>query len=280
MNNTTQIWFVTGASKGLGLALIQELLQAGHQVAATSRDLAALTEAVSAQSEGFLPLEVDLMDEASVGDAVAQTVEKWGRVDVVVNNAGYGQLGTLEELSDAEARQNFDVNVFGLLNVTRAAMPQLRAQGSGQVFNISSVGGYNGGFAGWGVYCATKFAVAGLSEALAAEAAPFGIGVTIVYPGYFRTEFLNETSMGKPNNPIAAYTKARESEAFHEGVKGNQPGDPIKAARALIEVAASDAPPLHLFLGADAYAMANQKIEQVQSDLSAWQAMATATDVD
>ncbi len=280
MNNTTQIWFVTGASKGLGLALIQELLQSGHAVAATSRDLAALTEAVSAQSDNFLPLEVDLMDEASVGDAIAQTVAKWGRVDVVVNNAGYGQLGTLEELSDAEARQNFDVNVFGLLNVTRAAMPQLRAQESGHVFNIGSVGGYTGGFAGWGVYCATKFAVAGLSEALAAEAAPFGIGVTVVYPGYFRTEFLNDTSMGKPNNPIAAYTKARESEEFHEGVKGNQPGDPIKAARALIEVAASAAPPLHLFLGADAYAMANQKIEQVQADLNAWKEMATATDVD
>ena len=280
MNNTPQIWFITGASKGLGLALIQELLQAGHQVAATSRDLAALTEAVSAQSDSFLPLEVDLMDEASVGDAIAQTVAKWGRVDVVANNAGYGQLGTLEELSDAEARQNFDVNVFGLLNVTRAAMPQLRAQGSGHVFNIGSVGGYTGGFAGWGVYCATKFAVAGLSEALAAEAAPFGIVVTIVYPGYFRTEFLNEISLGKPKNPIAAYTKARESETFHEGVKGNQPGDPIKAARAMIEVAASDAPPLHLFLGADAYDMANQKIEQVQADLSAWQAMATATDVD
>ena len=280
MNNTTQIWFITGASKGLGLALIQELLQSGHAVAATSRDASALTEAVSAQTDNFLPLEVDLMDETSVGDAIAQTVAKWGRVDVVVNNAGYGQLGTLEELSDAETRQNFDVNVFGLLNVTRAAMPQLRAQGSGHVFNIGSVAGYNGGFAGWGVYCATKFAVAGLSEALAAEAAPFGIGVTVVYPGYFRTEFLNETSMGKPNNPIAAYTKARESEEFHEGVKGNQPGDPSKAARVMMEVAATDNPPLHLFLGADAYAMAHQKIEQVQSDLSAWKATATATDVN
>ena len=279
MNNTTQIWFVTGASKGLGLALTQELLQSGHAVAATSRDLSALTEAVSAQSEGFLPLEMDLSDDQSVASAIAQTVAKWGRVDVVVNNAGYGQLGTLEELSDAEARQNFDVNVFGLLGVTRAAMPQLRVQKSGHIFNIGSVGGYNGGFAGWGVYCATKFAVAGLSEALAAEAAPFGIGVTVVYPGYFRTEFLDAGSLGKPAHPIAAYTKARESEAFHEGVKGNQPGDPHKAARVMMDVAASDAPPLHLFLGADAYDMAHQKIEQVQADLNAWEEPATSTDM-
>ena len=280
MNNNSQIWFVTGASKGLGLALTQELLQAGHCVAATSRDKAALTRAVSAQSDHFLPLEMNLNDEKSVARAIAQTVEKWGRVDVVVNNAGYGQLGTLEELSDAEARQNFDVNVFGLLGVTRAVMPQLRAQGSGHVFNISSVGGYTGNFAGWGIYCATKFAVAGLSEALAAEAAPFGIGVTVVYPGYFRTEFLDSGSLGKPKNPIAAYQSARESEAFHEGVKGNQPGDPIKAAHVMMNVAASDNAPLHLFLGADAYNMASQKIEQVQADLSAWQESATATDVE
>lgn len=279
MNNTPQIWFVTGASKGLGLAQVQELLKEGHKVAATSRTMSALTAAVSAETDSFLPLEVNLSDEKSVGAAIAQTVEKWGRLDIVVNNAGYGQLGTLEELSDAEARANFEVNVFGLLNVTRAAMPQLRAQKSGHIFNIASIGGYNGGFAGWGVYCATKFAVAGLSESLAAEAAPFGVGVTIVYPGYFRTEFLDGGSLGLPKNPIAAYASARESEEFHEGVKGNQPGDPHKAARVLIEVAAQENSPLHLFLGADAYQMAHQKIEQVQTDLGANQTLATATDL-
>ena len=278
MNNISQIWFITGASKGLGLALVQELLAAGHRVAATSRKLSALTDAVSAETEAFLPLQTDLSDEQSVASAIEKTVAKWGRLDVVVNNAGYGQLGTLEELSDAEARANFEVNVFGLLNVTRAAMPQLRAQGAGHIFNIASVGGYYGGFAGWGIYCSTKFAVAGLSESLAAEAAPFGIGVTIVYPGYFRTEFLDSGSLSKPRNPIAAYQSARESEAFHEGVKGNQPGDPVKAARVLIEVAAQENPPLHLFLGADAYDMAGKKIEQVQADLDACEKVATATD--
>ena len=280
MNNTQQIWFVTGASKGLGLALVEELLKSGHKVAATSRQLSALTGAVSAQTDNFLPLEVDLLDESSVKSAIEQTTEKWGRLDVLVNNAGYGQLGTLEELSDPEARQNFDVNVFGLLNVTRAAMPQLRAQKSGHVFNIASVGGYNGGFAGWGIYCATKFAVAGLSEALAAESALFGVGVTIVYPGYFRTEFLDGGSLNLPENPIAAYTNARESQAFHEGIKGNQPGDPVKAAQVMIEVAAQEKAPLHLFLGADAYQMAQQKIEQVQADMNAQQTAATATDIE
>ena len=278
MNNTSQIWFITGASKGLGLALVQELLAAGHRVAATSRDAESLHRAVSAETETFLPLQTDLLDESSVARTIEQTTAKWGRLDVVVNNAGYGQLGTLEELSDAEARADFDVNVFGTLNVIRAAMPQLRAQKSGHVFNISSIAGYNGGFAGWGIYSATKFAVAGLSEALAAEAAPFGIGVTVVYPGYFRTEFLDSGSLNLAKNPIAAYTNARESEAFHEDVKGNQPGDPVKAARLLIEVAAQEAPPLHLFLGADSYAMAHQKIEQVQADLNAYEKVATSTD--
>ena len=278
MNNTQQIWFVTGASKGLGLAQVQELLQSGHAVAATSRELSSLTGAVSEETDDFLPLEMDLSDEQSVASAIAQTVAKWGRLDVLVNNAGYGQLGTLEELSDAEARANFEVNVFGLLNVTRAAMPQLRAQGSGHIFNIASIAGYNGGFAGWGVYCATKFAVAGLSESLAAEAAPFGVKVTIVYPGYFRTEFLDSGSLNLAKNPIAAYKSARESETFHESVKGNQPGDPVKAARVLIEVAAQNDPPLHLFLGADSYGMARTKIEQVQSDLDACEKMATSTD--
>ena len=278
MNNTSQIWFITGASKGLGLAQVQELLQSGHAVAATSRDLSSLTSAVSEETDNFLPLEVNLSDEKSVADAIAQTVAKWGRVDVIVNNAGYGQLGTLEELSDAEARANFEVNVFGLLNVTRAAMPQLRAQGAGHIFNIASVGGYYGGFAGWGIYCATKFAVAGLSEALAAEAAPLGVHVTVVYPGYFRTEFLESGSLRLPANPIAAYQDARESEAFHESVNGQQAGDPRKAARVLIEVAAQENPPLHLFLGADAYDMARTKIERVQADLDACEKVATATD--
>nr|GFC39110.1 putative oxidoreductase [Tanacetum cinerariifolium] len=172
---TKKIWFVTGASKGLGLTLVRQLLAAGYAVAATSRNLAELTQAVSAAPDQFLPLHMDLSSEASVQQAIEATISTLGGLDVVVNNAGYGQLGGLEELTDQEVRQNFEVNVFGLLNVLRYATPHLRQQGSGRVFNISSVGGYTGNFPGWGVYCGTKFAVAGLTESYAAEMKEFGV---------------------------------------------------------------------------------------------------------
>jgi NAD(P)-dependent dehydrogenase (short-subunit alcohol dehydrogenase family) len=178
-----KVWFVTGASKGLGLTLVKKLLGEGFRVAATSRNEQALIDAVGEKLENFLPLEMDLLCERSVSEAVSKTVDAFGEIDVVVNNAGYGQLGTLEELSDEEVRNNFDVNVFGVLNVIRSAMPHLRAQRSGHVFNISSIGGYTAGFGGWGIYCSTKFAVAALTESLAAEMKLFNVKATVVYPG-------------------------------------------------------------------------------------------------
>jgi len=185
-----KVWLVTGASKGLGLALVRQLLAAGYAVAATSRNLAELQNAVPAAPEYFLPLRMDLSSEASVRQAIETTISTLGGLDVVVNNAGYGQLGGLEEITDQEVRQNFEVNVFGLLSVLRYATPHLRQQGAGRVFNISSIGGFTGAFPGWGVYCGTKFAVAGLTESYAAEMKDFGVYATVVYPGYFRTEFL------------------------------------------------------------------------------------------
>jgi NAD(P)-dependent dehydrogenase (short-subunit alcohol dehydrogenase family) len=277
--STKKTWFVTGASKGLGLLLVQQLLQQGYNVAATSRNADDLRGAVNATPENFLPLRVNLADEASVGEAIKATVAAFGRIDVVVNNAGYGQIGSLEELSDAEARQNFDVNVFGLLNVLRQATPQLRAQQSGVVFNISSVGGFTGNFPGWGIYCATKFAVAGLTESYAAEVARFGIKATVVYPGYFRTEFLSAGSVSTPQHPIDAYQEVRESQLAHQQqINGQQPGDPAKAVALLIEVSEAEHHPLTLFLGADAYQMAEQKMAAVRQDMQQWQAQATATD--
>lgn len=277
-----QVWFVTGASKGLGLTLTKQLLAAGHQVAATSRTIDGLTNAVGTkQNANFLPLEVSLTDENSVKLAVLKTLEAFGKIDVVVNNAGYGHLGTLEELSDMESRQNFDVNVFGSLNVVRQVMPYLRAQRSGKIFNISSIGGYAANFAGWGIYCATKFAVAGFTEALATEAKMFGISATVVYPGYFRTSFLTRESMVGPANPIAAYQDARASQEAHENqINGNQAGDPDKGAAVLIEMAAQTEIPIHLFLGPDAYDRAAMKIETIRQDLKNWQELATATDFD
>ncbi|MGA0559728.1 oxidoreductase [Larkinella sp. VNQ87] len=276
--DTQNVWFVTGASKGLGLSLVKQLLNGGYRVAATSRNADELRRAVGTSSDDFLPLAVDLKTESSVADAVEKTVSRFGRIDVVVNNAGYGLVGGLEELSDAEARENFEVNVFGTLNVIRQVMPQLRAQQSGHIFNISSIGGFTGAFPGFGIYCATKFAVEGFSESLSAEAKAFGINVTIVSPGYFRTEFLTSGSLAVPQNPIEAYQTVREVQAAHQQqINGNQPGDPEKAVAALIRVASEANPPLHLFLGQDAYDLAYQKIEAVRNDLETWKDVTVST---
>jgi NAD(P)-dependent dehydrogenase (short-subunit alcohol dehydrogenase family) len=276
-----KVWFVTGASKGLGLTLVQTLLKNGFQVAATSRDEKALTEAVGETSGNFLALEMDLLSEQSVRDSITKTIETFGKIDVVVNNAGYGQIGTLEELSDAESRKNFDVNVFGLLNVVRGAMPFLRAQRSGHIFNISSIGGYTANFPGWGVYCATKFAVAALTQSLSAEAKEFGIHATVVYPGTFRTNFLESGSIGLPANPIAEYTEARKSQdLFKNEINGNQLGDPEKAAEALIKISGAENPPLHLFLGSDAFNVAHATISEVQKDLENWKEVSLSTDLE
>lgn len=274
----SKVWFITGASKGLGLELAKKLLAEGFKVAATSRNEASLINKLGNASEKFLPLEMDLLNEKSVQNAISKSVSHFNTIDVLVNNAGYGLLGALEELTDAESRKNFEVNVFGLLNVIRNTMPILRANQSGHIFNISSVGGYFGEFPGWGIYCSTKFAVAGLTESLAAEIKPFGIHATIVYPGYFRTDFLKDSSLLLPENPIADYKEVRQSENAHKGdINENQPGDPIKLAEALIKVSQDQNPPLHLFLGEDAFNMANQKIASVQSELGKWKEVSVST---
>lgn len=279
-NSDQNVWFVTGASKGLGLSLVKRLLNAGYKVAATSRNLSDLEKAVGNHTN-FLPLAVDILNEQSVADSISKTIARFGSLDVVVNNAGYGLVGALEELSDAESRQNFDVNVFGSLNVIRQALPQMRKQQSGHFFNIASIGGFTGNFPGFGIYCATKFAVHGFTESLAAEVAPFGIKATIVSPGYFRTNFLEGSSLAVPKNAIEDYKSVREVQMVHENdINNNQPGDPDKAADVMIEVAAMPQPPVHLFLGPDAYNLAEVKIKDVQKDLEAVRAIATATNFD
>jgi len=273
-----KVWFITGASKGLGLELAKKLLAEGFKVAATSRSEEALVKVLGNSSESFLPLEMDLVDEKSVKNAINKTIDHFKTIDVLVNNAGYGLLGALEELTDAESRKNYEVNVFGLLNVIRNTMPILRANKTGHIFNISSVGGYYGEFPGWGIYCSTKFAVAGLTESLAAEVKSFGVHATIVYPGYFRTDFLKDSSLLLPENPIADYKEVRQSESAHkDDINENQPGDPLKLAEALIKVSEDQNPPLHLFLGEDAYNMANQKIASVQKELEGWKSVSVST---
>ena len=271
-------WLITGASKGLGLTLAKQLLTEGYNVVATSRDLETLTTAVGADRPNFLPLVMDITNEAEVEKTIQLAIAHFGSIEVVVNNAGYGQLGGLEELKDEEARANFEVNVFGSLHVIRKVLPHLRAQQNGHIFNISSIGGFTGGFPAFGIYCATKFAVHGFTESLYHEVRPFGINVTLVMPGYFRTNFLDAGSIGKPKNEIEAYQNVREVQQGHlENINANQPGDPQKAIEVLIEVAQQNNPALHLFLGADAYEAAKNKIALVQSDLAVYESLATNT---
>ena len=279
MKKTASVWFVTGASKGLGLVLAKKLLARGERVAATSRSLLDLERALGARSERLLPLAMDLGDAASIARAVESTRAHFGALDVVVNNAGYGQMGTVEEISDEEARRNYDVNVFGVLNVLRATLPHLRAQRSGHVFNVSSIGGFVGTFSGWGVYCSTKFALAGLTEGLRADVEPLGIRVTLVYPGYFRTSFLAQESVGLPAHRIADYEAARASEKQHlDSIDGNQPGDPEKLADALIQAHSLASPPLHLFLGTDAVTMAESKQKEMEREIAEHRALSVSTD--
>lgn len=277
--DTKKVWFVTGASKGLGLLFIKQLLEKGDFIAGTSRSLTQLKEAAGLSHENFLPLEMQITDETSVTAAITATIEKFGRIDNVVNNAGYGLAGGIEELTDAEARQNFDVNVFGSLNVIRAVMPYLRKQGSGHIFNISSVGGFNGAFPAFGIYCATKFAVAGFTESLAMEAKPFGIDVTLVLPGYFRTSFLTSDSLVLPKNQMDEYEEVRAVQQLHqEQINGNQPGDPEKGVAAIIQTAGIANPPLYLFLGNDALELAKQKISMINNQIDTWKTVSTSTD--
>lgn len=279
MKNKT--WFVTGASKGLGLALVKKLLQEGYRVAATSRNLEDLRKAAGSNSDAFLPLSVDLKNEKSVEKGVRDTIAHFGTIDVVVNNAGYGLTGSLEELADEEVRQNFDINVFGVLNVIRQVLPYMRKQKSGHFINIASIGGFAGTFPGFGSYIATKFAMHGFSESLAAEVKPFGITVSIVSPGYFRTDFLDASSLAVPKNEIADYKLVREVQNAHQNdISHNQPGDPDKAAAVIVEIAGQQEPPLHIFLGKDAYQLADAKIKAVQQDMAAVKELATATDID
>lgn len=276
--NTNKVWFITGASKGLGLSLTKKLLANNYRVAATSRTISALKHNITGFSDPFLPLEMDITNNENVKDTIEKVVAHFGQIDIIVNNAGYSQIGTQEELTDREVKQNFDVNVFGLLNVIRHSAPYLRKQKSGHVFNISSIGGFIANFPGFGVYCSTKFAVAGLSESLAEELKPFNINTTLIYPGYFRTDFLSGDSVKTPQFPIEEYANARQVEQAHlNEINGNQPNDPEKSAEVIIQLSKEEKPPVHFFMGEDAYSLAKQKIEYMEKALAAFKALTYST---
>ncbi|WP_214070724.1 SDR family NAD(P)-dependent oxidoreductase [Mucilaginibacter sp. dw_454] len=258
-------WFITGASKGFGLSLVKQLLQAGQNVAATSRDINELIKAVGITASNFLPLKVELGDEDSVGYALYQTKCAFKSIDVVINNAGYGIGGSIEELTDRETRDNFEINVFGTLNVIRMAMPYMRHQQSGHIINISSIAGITA-TSGWSIYAATKFSVVGLSEVLAQDVAEFGVKVTVVAPGAFRTNFLTADSINIAQHTIPEYSAMHRAQETLLKKDGKQSGDPEKAAAAIIEVVQMENPPLYLLLGEDAYDRAIAKLDRLKNE--------------
>lgn len=279
MESASRTWFITGASKGVGQKLVHHLLEQGHRVAATSRTAASLTEAFGQASDNFLPLEVDLTNEQSIRHAIEKSLRTFGAIDVVVNNAGYAQQGTVEALSEGELRQNFDVNFFAPVAVLRHALPHLRRQRSGHIINISSIVGYQGGYAGWGSYVASKFALAGLTESLAAEVAELGIRATVVYPGPVRTDFLSSGALAVAKRQIDDYSEAKASLDLHlDTLHGHQAGDPDKLALLIIQAASVETPPLHLFAGRIANDLAAEKAKAVARDLDAWRGSSEATD--
>ena len=275
----SKVWFITGAARGIGFSLARQALSNGDAVAATSRTLDSLHKAFGKGNASLLALQLDLGSEASVHAAIDKTIATFGRIDRVVNNAGYAQQGTVEALADAELRSNFDINLFAPLHVLRHALPHLRAQRSGHIFNVASIVGFHGGYAGWSCYAASKFAVAGLTEALAAEVAELGIKATVVYPGPVRTDFLAQGVLGVAQRSIPDYTEAQVSLDLHlNGLHGKQAGDPEKVATLILQASRVSEPPIHLFAGKIANTLAEQKLHTTRKDLDTWRAVSDAID--
>ena len=276
-NKNSLVWLITGTSQGFGHELVNAALRRGDSVIATSRHPEKVAATFKGAGKRLLAVSMDLNDPAQISEVVQKAIDQFGRVDVLVNNAGYGIIGAVEEASDAEVVRAHEVNVFGLLRVTRAILPHFRERRRGHVVNLSSIGGLVG-LPGFGIYNATKFAVEGLSEALATEVAPLGISVTIVEPGPFRTDFL-ASSLAVTEKTLADYADtAGKTRAGATERNGNQPGDPVRAAEAIIQAVTSEHPPLHLLLGRFAYERATAKLDSLRKEFEAWREVTIGAD--
>jgi len=276
--NTSKVWYVTGASRGLGLTLVKKLLDRGYRVAATSRDAHTLSQSVGLiDRDRFLPLAVDLNNPDCIDESIQQTLAAFGRIDVVVNNAGYGMAGTVEEIEEQQIRDIFDVNIFATINVVRAVLPAMRSQQSGYIINIGSVAGFVGA-PGWSVYSATKAAVAAFSEVIALDVKEFGIKVTVAEPSGFRTGFLTQDSLAFTTSKIAGYEAVKNTQERYLAMNGQQAGDPERAAEIFMELAESPEPPIHLFLGNDAYNRASEKLVAMGAELEKWKGVTLGAD--
>jgi NAD(P)-dependent dehydrogenase (short-subunit alcohol dehydrogenase family) len=277
--NERQIWFVTGASSGFGRAITEAAVEAGDTVVAAVRRPAALDDLVAAHPGLVDPVALDVTDGPAVDAAVAGALERHGRIDVLVNNAGRTQVGAVEETTDDELRNLFDLHVFGPFGLTRAVLPHMRERGSGAIVMISSVGGQVV-MPGFGVYCATKFALEAVAEALAAEVAPFGIKVMAVEPGAFRTNLFGPgAAVMSAENPAYAETSGA-TRRFVENGDGTQPGDPAKAAAAIRTALAAETTPVRLPLGGDAVDGIIAHLDSVRAEVAAWEKVSRGTDFD
>jgi NAD(P)-dependent dehydrogenase (short-subunit alcohol dehydrogenase family) len=277
MSTQSRTWFITGASTGFGRILAEELLKSGNKVIATARKVAQVADLEEKYPETAKALPLDVTDAEQVKSTVAAAIAHFGHIDVLVNNAGYGLAGAIEEVSEAEFAPMFATNVFGLIGVTKAFLPHMRERKSGHILNLSSIGGLLG-IPGWGYYNASKFAVEGLSEALAIEVAPLGIHVTIVEPGPFRTDFLGRSAV-EATHRIADYDQtAGKTREYRDQQAGKQPGDPLRAVQAMMQVVDTPNPPVHLILGKIALTRFRGKLEAFQKEIAAWESVTLGAD--
>jgi NAD(P)-dependent dehydrogenase (short-subunit alcohol dehydrogenase family) len=274
-----KVWFITGASKGFGFEIARAALSSGDKVVATVRKNAKELAARLGDEDRALVVTLDVTNEEEVKAGVNAAIYRFGRIDVLVNNAGYGLLAATEEASSEEVKKQYDTNVFGLLNVTRAVLPYLRKQGSGHIINISSLFGYLNTIPGFSVYGSTKYAVEGITEGLAVELKPLGIHVTAAAPGLFSTEFTSTDSYQRSQLILDAYKDTvggirANMDKFH----GTQPGDPAKLGKVIVRLAASSNPPLHLPIGRDSVANFRNKTVQMTKEVDEWESVSTSTD--
>jgi NAD(P)-dependent dehydrogenase (short-subunit alcohol dehydrogenase family) len=276
--NNSRVWLITGSSTGFGRSIAEAALRAGDRVVATARRPETLTDLVANAHGRAVALPLDVTDQAQIDEAIAGARAQFGRVDVLVNNAGYGSVGAVEELVDSEFRALMETMFFGALALTRAALPVMRAQGGGAIVQMSSMGGQVAP-PGFGAYCAAKFALEAISESLSAEVAPFGIRVLIVEPGAFRTSFGASAMHRSRDIGVYGETVGRTRDAV-DAMDGNQPGDPAKAAAAVLTALDSDSAPLRLALGADAVDAIGAALDRRRSDLHDWAAVSRDTALD
>ena len=277
MENNKPVWFITGASSGLGRAIAEAAIEKGTLVVATARRPESLNDLQGAAPDRVFTTQLDVTDPQSVRTAVSAAEQRFGRIDVLVNAAGYGYLAAIEEGEDAGIRAQFETNVFGLVDVTRAVLPGMRARRQGKIINLSSLGGLVA-FGATGYYHASKFAVEALSESLSQEVAPLGLKVIIVEPGAFRTDWAGR-SMVESETQIADYEEtAGKRRLATRAASGKQPGDPKKAALAIIEAAQAEQPPLRLLLGASALKVAYDRLENLKANFDAWAHVTEAVD--